>query len=159
MPGFVIRAATPADRASLEEQAQLLNIHEHRFEPDRRTDRAGGALAIDELQRRVAEEGGAMCVAESGGVVVGHVVVWFGRLPPFVREELRDYAYLGDLFVRAAYRSQGIGAALAAQAERIARARGVPRIMLGVIAGNPAETLYRRLGYRTYAHDLIKDLR
>jgi GNAT superfamily N-acetyltransferase len=82
----------------------------------------------------------------------------FDRMPPFVREELRDYAYLGDLFVRAPHRSQGIGRALIAEAERLAHARGVKRILLGVLPGNPAEAVYRKLGYRTYAIELAKDL-
>jgi ribosomal protein S18 acetylase RimI-like enzyme len=158
MAEFRLRPATPDDRASLDEQAMLMNVYEEPFAGDRRLDRAGGVLSVDELHRRVAEDGGAMVVAELGGVVVGHMVLWFGRMPPFVREELRDYAYLGDLFVRAAHRKRGIGRALVAEAERIARARGVKRIWLGVLHGNPAEAAYRRMGYRDYALDMIKDL-
>jgi ribosomal protein S18 acetylase RimI-like enzyme len=60
--------------------------------------------------------------------------------------------------VREAHRGQGIGRALVAEAERLARARGVARILMGVLPGNPAEALYRRLGYRTYAVELAKDL-
>lgn len=158
MSVLVIRPATEADRAALDEQAQALNVFEEPFSHDRRLDLAGGAESVATLLERTAN-GGALLVAETDGAVVGHMALWFDRMPPFVREDLRDYAYLGDLFVRQAHRGQGIGRALVAEAERLARARGVARILLGVLPGNPAETLYRKLGYRTYAQELIKDLR
>lgn len=158
MAGLHIRPATPTDRAALDEQAQLLNLYEDPFAGDRRGERTGGVDAVDQLHRTIAEKGGTLLVAELDGVVVGHMAMWFERMPPFVREELRDIAYLGDLFVRAAHRGHGIGAALIAEAERLARDRGVRRIMLGVITGNPAEAAYRRLGYRAYALEMVKDL-
>ena len=154
---LVIRPATPADRPALDEQAQALNVFEEPFSYDRRLDLAGGVESVATLLERTAN-GGALLVAEIDGAVVAHMALWFDRMPPFVREELRDYAYLGDLFVREAHRGQGIGRALVAEAERLARARGVARILLGVLPGNPAEALYRRLGYRTYAVELAKDL-
>jgi len=157
MTAWVIRPATPADRPALDEQAQALNVFEEPFSHDRRLDLAGGVESVATLLERTAN-GGALLVAEIDGAVVAHMALWFDRMPPFVREELRDYAYLGDLFVREAHRGQGIGRALVAEAERLARARGVARILLGVLPGNPAEALYRRLGYRTYAVELAKDL-
>ncbi len=157
MTAWVIRPATPADRAALDEQAQALNVFEEPFAHDRRLDLAGGSESAATLLERTAN-GGALLVAEIDGTVVGHMALWFERMPPFVREELRDYAYLGDLFVREAHRGRGLGRALVAEAERLARARGVARILLGVLPGNPAEALYRRLGYRTYAVELAKDL-
>jgi GNAT superfamily N-acetyltransferase len=157
MTRFTIRPATAADRPALDEQAQALNVFENPLSHDRRLDLAGGQESAATLLERTAH-GGAMLVAEIDGTVVGHMALWFERMPPFVREELRDYAYLGDLFVREAHRGQGIGRALVAEAERLARARGVARILMGVLPGNPAEALYRRLGYRTYAVELAKDL-
>ena len=155
---LVIRPATAADRPALDAQAQGLNVFEDPFSRDRRLDLAGGVESMATLLERTAN-GGALLVAELDGAVVAHMALWFERMPPFVREELRDYAYLGDLFVREPHRGQGIGRALVAEAERLARARGVARILLGVLPGNPAEALYRRLGYRTYAVELAKDLR
>lgn len=155
---LVIRPATEADRPALDEQAMLLNQYEQHFAGDRAPDLAGGTASIDHLHRTVARSEGAVRVAELDGQVVGHMVMWFDRMPPFVRAELRDYAYLGDLFVREAHRGQGIGRALIAEAETLARARGVPRLLLGVLTGNPAEAAYRALGYRPYALEMIKDL-
>jgi GNAT superfamily N-acetyltransferase len=155
---LLIRPATAADRPALDEQAMLLNRYEEPFAGDRRMDAAGGVEAVSHLRETVAKSSGEMRVAELDGTVVGHMVMWFDRMPPFVRAELRDYAYLGDLFVREAHRGKGIGAALIAEAEAIARARGVRRILLGVLTGNPAEAAYRKLGFRGYALEMIKDL-
>ena len=157
MEGLVIRPAAAADRAALDEQAQLLNRYEEPFAHDSRLDAAGGVESVATLLARTAE-GGALLVAELDGRVVGHMALWFERMPPFVREALRDYAYLGDLFVREAHRGRGIGRALIAEAERLARARGAARILLGVLPGNPAEAVYRKLGYRPYAVEMAKDL-
>jgi hypothetical protein len=45
------------------------------------------------------------------------------------------------------------------EAERLAMARGVGRIMVGVVAGNSAaEALYDQLGFAPYAIELAKDL-
>lgn len=60
------------------------------------------------------------------------------------------YPILGDLLVREDCRSQGIGTALIAHAERLCRARALPRLGLSV---NPIENpralaLYQHLGFR-----------
>jgi len=77
----------------------------------------------------------------------------------FVRQELRAYAYVSELFVREENRGTGIATALMIEAERLAVARGVGRIMVGVLAGNSAaEALYDRLGFAPHAIELAKDL-
>jgi GNAT superfamily N-acetyltransferase len=58
------------------------------------------------------------------------------------------YAYVSELFVREENRGAGVATALMAEAERLAVARGVGRIMVGVVAGNSAaESLYSHLGF------------
>ncbi len=156
---LVIRPATDADRVTLDEQEQGLNLFENQLLGDRQWTRAGATAAMDRLIQRAADTGGTVLVAELNGAVVGHLVLTFERMGPFIREELRHHAHVADLFVRAALRGQGIGAALMAEAERRAIARGVPRITLGVVHGNTgAERAYRRAGYRSYALEMVKDL-
>ena len=114
---------------------------------------------MDRLIERASENGGTILVAELDGAVVGHLVLTFERMGPYIRDDLRDHALVADLFVRAALRGQGIGTALLAEAERLAIARGMKRILLGVVHGNTgAERAYRRQGYRDYALEMIKDL-
>jgi GNAT superfamily N-acetyltransferase len=156
---MIIREATQSDRTALDEQEQLLNLFENPFSGDRELTRAGAVAAMDRLQQRASENGGAVLVAEIDGAVIGHLVLTFERMGPFVREELRDYAYVADLFVREAHRGRGVGRALIGEAERRATARGMKRILLGVLHGNTgAERSYRRQGFTDYGLELAKPL-
>jgi RimJ/RimL family protein N-acetyltransferase len=154
-----IRPATPQDDAALAEQFHGLNLYEEPLAGDRRLDEAGGRESLAACRARVEETGGHALVAELDGRVVGHVFMWFETAGAYVREALRRHAHVADLFVREAARGHGIGTALLAAAERLARAAGVRRITIGVLAGNDgAEALYRRVGYRAYAIELSKAL-
>ncbi len=156
---MIIRPATPADRAALDEQELGLNLFENDLVGDRNTTAAGATAAMDRLHQRATDSGGVILVAERDGAVIAHLVLAFERFGPYVREELRDYALVADLFVRAAHRGRGIGRALIAEAERRAIERNMPRILLGVVHGNhAAERSYRRQGFRDYALELIKTL-
>ncbi len=159
VPDLTIRPATPADRAALNEQELGLNLFENALVGDRNITPAGGVAAMDMLHQRAADSGGVVLVAEIGGAVIGHLVLAYERFGPYVREELRDYALVADLFVREPHRGRGVGRALIAEAERRAIERGMPRIMLGVVHGNvAAERSYRRQGFGDYALELIKPL-
>lgn len=157
--GLVIRPATAADRVALDEQELGLNLFEDALVGDRNVTAAGASAAMDRLHQRAADSDGVVLVAETDGAVIGHLVLAFERLGPYVREELRDYALVADLFVREVHRGRGVGRALVAEAERRAIARGMPRMMLGVVHGNrAAERSYRRQGFRDYALEMVKDL-
>jgi GNAT superfamily N-acetyltransferase len=157
--GLIIRPATAADRAALDEQELGLNLFENALVGDRNVTAAGGTAAMDRLHQRAEDSQGVVLVAELHGAVIAHLVLTFERFGPFVREELRDYALVADLFVREAHRGRGIGRLLIAEAERRAIARGMPRILLGVVHGNhAAERSYRRQGFGDYALELVKDL-
>lgn len=159
VPDLTIRPATPADRAALNEQELGLNLFENALVGDRNTTAEGGVAAMDRLHQRAADSGGVVLVAEIGGAVIGHLVLAYERFGPYVREELRDYALVADLFVREPHRGRGVGRALIAEAERRAIERSMPRIMLGVVHGNvAAERSYRRQGFGDYALELVKTL-
>lgn len=149
----------PDDRDAVLEQFQALNLHEAPMTGDRRIDVEGAEESLRACLLRVAETDGAMLVAEQGGAVVGHLALTFEQEAAFVVPALRAYAYVADLFVREAVRGHGIGRSLLAEAEAIARARGVPRMMIGVLAGNPnAERLYRGFGFASHSLRLDKRL-
>lgn len=154
-----IRAARPSDRERLVEQFLALNLYEEPFAGNRRLDRAGAEDGLAKAEVRVRETGGAALVAEVAGDVVGHLFLTFESLGPYVREDLRGYAYVSELFVREAFRSRGVGTALLTAAEDLARRRDAGRMMIGVLSGNDlAERMYRHFGFRDYARELVKDL-
>lgn len=159
VPDLTIRPATAADRAALDEQELGLNLFENALVGDRNITPAGGVAAMDKLHQRAEDSQGVVLVGEIGGAVIAHLVLTFERFGPYVREELRNYALVADLFVREPHRGQGIGRSLIAEAERRAIERGMPRIVLGVVHGNhPAERSYRRQGFRDYVLEMVKDL-
>jgi GNAT superfamily N-acetyltransferase len=156
---LVIRPRTATDHDALVEQFHGLNLHEEPFARNRRTDRLGGLDSLAAAQKDVDETGGVALVAELDGRVVGHLFLLIAEDAIYVREELRTYAYVSDLFVREEVRGLGVGKALMAEAERFARERGLRRLMIGVLSGNArAEQLYTRLGFAPHAIELTKPI-
>lgn len=156
---LVIRAADARDRAALVEQFLGLNRHEQAIVGDRRTDPAAAAESFEAAWQQVRATDGHALVAERDGRVVGHLFLLFRDDAVYIFRELRHFGYISELFVREEARGAGIAKALMAEAERLAVARGVGRLMLGVLAGNrPAEALYVALGFAPYAVDMVKAL-
>jgi GNAT superfamily N-acetyltransferase len=58
-------------------------------------------------------------------------------------------AEIQKVFVAGAHRGRGVGGALLAALHELARRRGRSLVHLSTRQGEPAETFYRRLGYRT----------
>ncbi len=153
----VIRPARESDREALIEQFQGLNRHEDLIVRNRRVDRMAGEESLDAADAKIAKTNGLRLVAELGGKVVGHLDLTFETGPVFIHADLREYAYVAELFLREEARGAGTGQALLQEAERIAKARGYRRMMIGVITGNTsAERAYERFGFKPYATDLQK---
>ncbi len=155
----IIRPARDEDRDALIEQFQGLNQHEEPFVGNRRLDREGAVASLNFADRKVADSNGVRLVVEVEGQVVGHLYLTFERHGACVRDEVRDYGYVSELFVREEMRGRGLGRALLLEAERLTRERGLGHMMLGVITGNAiAERAYARFGFKSYATDLIKPI-
>lgn len=96
-----------------------------------------------------------LLIAEDQGVPVGFASL---RLLPQV-ENGRPHAELSDLFVEDHHRRRGIGRALVASAEALARERGSPRLYLVTGFDNGiARDFYRALGYADHALQMQKTL-
>lgn len=101
-------------------------------------------------ERLALQDAGATClIAWQGGRPVGHVLV---RLTPVSEQGTSARcAELEDLFVCEKTRRRGVGRALLAAAEDVARAAGARRLGCGVSVANPsnaaARRLYERCGY------------
>ena len=154
---LIIRPAASSDRDALIDQYLGLNRYEDPISGDRVTDYQGAVESLAAAEERLARTDGIALVAERDGRVVGHLFLEFREAPVFVRAELRAYAYVSELFVRAEARGAGVGTALMGEAERIAAARGFRRLIIEVLAGNAvAEEFYARRGFTPRSIELGK---
>lgn len=157
--GVVVRPARESDREVLIELFQGLNVYEEQFVGNRRMDRAGGVDSLIHAEKKVDATGGVKLVAEVDGAVVGHLFLTWEMHGACVRDDVRNFGYVSELFVREAHRGQGIGRALLLEAERQTKAKGFRHMLLGVLHGNAvAERAYARFGFKPYATDLVKPI-
>ena len=86
-------------------------------------------------------------VAELDGAVVGHGLLVFGQPPTWPK--MKHLPQMIDLWIRPDLRSRGIGRAMIARMEQLARKAGCSEMFLGVDPDNNprALALYQRLGY------------
>jgi GNAT superfamily N-acetyltransferase len=154
-----IRFYTRADHGAAVALIQATNIAENAFTGDRREERAGASEHWDVLLPRLAESGGEVLLAILEGAVVG-LVAWAPATDDlFVVEELRRYGIVEELVVDAAWRRHGIATLLLEEVEARARQAGLPRLLIGVVAGNqPAEAAYARFGFRPHVAIMAKPL-
>ena len=99
---------------------------------------------------------GRILLAELDGAVVGFATV-LNRLPfDSPDSPTGHFAYLMDLGVHEPFRGRGIGSALMAAAENVARSGGALEFRTLVLHGNRAVNLYRRCGMTDYSLTLSK---
>jgi GNAT superfamily N-acetyltransferase len=100
---------------------------------------ASGWLGLlDRHLQQWTENFGRMFIAEVDGDAVGY----------YFWQPDGTQAILASICVLAAHRRTGIGAALLKHFETDARHNGYRVLALGVLRGNPAQTLYERAGYQ-----------
>lgn len=158
MSDIQIRPMADADRDAVIGLLHELNLFEDALTGDRAQDRSAAVECLEENDGRVAK-GGAQLVAERGGRVLGYLCFVHERAPAYVRLEWRDYGAVVDLVVAEAARGQGLGRALIAAAETLARAAGFAHLGIGHVVGNEgAGRLYLSLGFRLQSVDLWKRL-
>ena len=153
---ITVRQSVATDREALMALMIELQDFERQLETDRAVpDREFAAWYIDRLSRVIADSNGLILIATSDGVPCGFVAGC-----PEEEPEMRDwYFYVAELIVSESYRGRGIGHRLLLAMEDAARARGLKRMGIGVLAGSDrVHRLYRELGYRDYAISLRKEL-
>ena len=69
-----------------------------------------------------------------------------------------DKIIIQYLLVDPEWQGKGVGRLLMEKAEEIAKEKGIKRIELMVLEGNPAIGFYEKLGYRAFARVMFKDL-
>jgi ribosomal protein S18 acetylase RimI-like enzyme len=150
----------PQDREAVAALLLQLNLVENALTGDRHVSPEAGRDCLAENEPYIAEQGGAMLVAEVGGRVVGTLLMSFEEEDAFVRPDLRSSAHVLDLCVDEAFRGRGIGRRLLAKAEQIARRAGRSALLIGAVAGNESAIgLYESAGFRRQAVELLMPLR
>jgi ribosomal protein S18 acetylase RimI-like enzyme len=153
---IAIRTFEPADFARVAALTIELQDFERGITPWRvPADQEFAGWYVTRLLRALEQAGGTLLVASDGGTACGYAAGLAEDEP-----EMRDrYFYVAELVVAATHRVRGIGTRLIAAMEELARAQGLGRIGIGVLAGSDrVHALYRRLGYRDYAVSLRKAL-
>lgn len=156
---LVIRPYEIDDRAAVIGLVHQLNLFEDGISGDRAGDIKAAEACLDADLKRVAHDGGAVVVAADGDEVVAMMCFVLEQPQPYLKAEIARVAWVSELVVDERYRGQGIGTALLEEAERLARAHGVTRLMIGAIVGNHvARKAYERFGFRPAVMELAKDL-
>jgi GNAT superfamily N-acetyltransferase len=144
MAAVTIRAAGPADAATIVRLVRALAAYEHMLDRVRITE-------TDVLRDGFGERPCFECLlAEADGEVVGFAL----HRPSYSSFDGRPGLYVEDLFVTESARGLGIGRLLMARLARVARARGCSRLSLAVLPWNPAREFYHRLGF-AYIEDWL----
>jgi GNAT superfamily N-acetyltransferase len=122
----------------------------------------GGKAILDDyvryLESQCAAHDGRVMVADADGQLVGFVCVVTATRDASPNDPA-TFAWVHDVFVRPAFRRQGVARALMAAAEAFVRSRGALELRLGVLDRNSdARALYRGLGFRDYVRVLTKPL-
>jgi GNAT superfamily N-acetyltransferase len=162
-----VRAARPDDREALIGLKWQMNRSEisaqtasgFAFVGDLDPDRTAAEASIDNMLTSLAAGEAEVIVAEIGPSIVGYLAFSTEMASPTIRPECRRYGFIIGLVVDAGHRNKGIGSMLLGKAETLARSKGITRLQMQVSANNPdAERLYQRLGFRAFAHSLIRAL-
>lgn len=98
-----------------------------------------------------------LLVAEDAGEIVGYA---YARMEPRSYDELLEACTkLHDILVDERARGRGIGEALLRETFARAKAKGAPRVVLLTASQNePAQRLFRRVGFRTTMLEMTREL-
>jgi GNAT superfamily N-acetyltransferase len=133
LEGLLVRPIRDGDTEAISEALRELGTPDH-------TDRG--------LERQ--NEGlGAFLIAWLDGEAVGYITAHWRASPQSPEAWLDgETAYFEDFIVVKEHRDRGIGTAIMASAEAMARERGLRRMTIGVgVENDGARRLYERLGY------------
>jgi GNAT superfamily N-acetyltransferase len=139
------RVAKIADLAALLELVR--EFHQHEKLPfDEKIDRA---VLSDFLNDRSL---GQTWLIQQEDEIIGYIILTLG----YSLEYRGRDAFIDELYLRSAYRGQGIGTQILAYAEEICQNLGVRALHLEVDFNNPdAQRLYHKVGYQPHQRFLM----
>jgi ribosomal protein S18 acetylase RimI-like enzyme len=150
-----IRAYRPDDYDWVLQALAQLQAHEHALHDSRLpAETATTKLYLDEMLARLAENDGALLIAERDGVAVGLVGGHTVHVPwPLETADSNFHAYISDIFIDPEHRRTGLAAELLDAIAAHFRALPLPlrRLRLNTLAANGiARAAYEKAGFRSY---------
>jgi ribosomal protein S18 acetylase RimI-like enzyme len=157
---FLIRPYELRDELEVVVLARELQQHEARIFDRMAPPREIGSWYVTRILRNSRGSGGELLVAERSRRVIGYATVLLGQSSESAMDEvLYTFAYVGDLVVARRARSRGVGKALLAECERLARKAGEKWLRITVLSRNArAVSLYRQFGFDSQFIDMEKPL-
>jgi ribosomal protein S18 acetylase RimI-like enzyme len=155
---ITFREAKNSEDEILKDLLAELQEYEKQFEPYYRPGTEVSAEYLAYIRRECAEHDGKIIVALDDQKIVGFICVWRGELLDQYVSESIEIGYISDLIVTNAYRKQGVGSQLIAQAEEYAHQKKLRMLKIGSLSRNTdSKELYRKLGYLDFSVQLVKD--
>jgi GNAT superfamily N-acetyltransferase len=151
MTDALIRRAEQADLAAIVQLRQEWTREEDGEIGDLDFEENLAAWFVREWSRRI------MWLAEEGGRPVGMMNLAIYERMPRPGRALSRWGYLGNVFVRAAYRNRGIGSRLVCVALSYADQNGLARVVLSPTDGSIP--LYERAGFGSADALMLRPLR
>ncbi|MGO4705012.1 N-acetyltransferase family protein [Microvirga sp. 2MCAF38] len=159
MADISLRTALLTDRDAIIELIHKLNVFEADLTHDRSRHYGGAEAYYDELQRRLSGREGRIVLAEADSKIVAVMGFSVDQDAAYITDDVRLHGTVTDLIVHEDWRGRGIGQTLLHEAERLARAAGLKRLMIGALVANErAERAYRAFGFEPYVSVLIKEV-
>ncbi len=150
---ITIRHATTSDLPTLFEFEQGVIARERPFDPTLKA----GHIHYYELEKMLQQDHVMIAVAEVDGLVVGSGYARIETAKPYLEHE--QYAYLGFMYVREAYRGRGINAKIIETLEQWSFSRGIKELRLEVYVDNEnAIRAYEKQGFGKLMYVMRKSL-
>jgi GNAT superfamily N-acetyltransferase len=154
-----LRAAVPSDREAVVEFIHQLNVFEAALTGDRRVDYGAARSYYGELQQRISRNGGRIVLAIVDRQVIGAMGFSLDEDAAYIVDDVRRHGTVTDLVVSEEWRGRGVGRTLLREAERLTRAAGYKRLLIGALAANErARRTYQAFGFEPYVSILTKEL-
>lgn len=152
----MIRAANETDLPCLAEAlVRLQEAHARAFSDLYRPFSAGDAT--QHLAELLLRSDALVRVVEHEGAVVGHVVMLIETKPASLFTYERRAGHLVQIEVAPEFRRQGYGSLLLEECERLAKAKGLQRLVLEVWAFNDsARAFFQAVGYEELGAKLTR---
>ncbi len=150
----------PSDFETVKSFVESIQEHERINVPELESGAEIGTEYTKKLIDTVAAQQGLILLARAASDTVGFACAWIEEDDDMLlSEDVREHAYISDIFVNENYRRRGIAQLLLKEIEKEMKSRGCERIRICTKASNLlALKCYEASGYSQYEIILTKPL-